>query len=133
MSPGQSKIQVLQVDDDLLFNTVFAQHFKQHAEKVELSQVLTIADAEKRLAETPEITWLVLDLSLPDRDGFEYIKSLGEAEVTLKVAIVSSQPPSVIQMANTMAESVGVNVVLSYQKPLTPEKLAKLDSVILST
>lgn len=132
MSPGQSKIQVLQVDDDLLFNAVFAQHFIQHAEKVELSQVSTIAAAEARLAETPEIAWLVLDLSLPDRDGFEYIKSLGEAGVTLKVVIVSSQPPSVIQMANTMAESVGVNVVLSFQKPLTPEKLAKLDNVVLS-
>jgi DNA-binding response OmpR family regulator len=132
MPDGQSRIQVLQIDDDPLFNAVFAEHFKQHSDSVELFQVSTIEDAEKCMSQFPQIKWLVLDLSLPDRDGFEYIKSLGQSSRHQKLIIVSSQPPSVIEMAKTMAASVGLDIVMSIQKPLSPDKLAKLDKAILS-
>jgi CheY-like chemotaxis protein len=131
MPTGRKKIQILQVDDDPLFNTVCGQHFQQHG-NVELTQVASIAAASEKLSLQPQTDILMLDLSLPDRDGFEYLKELSTIPFAGRLIIVSSQPPSVIDMAQTMAKGLDLNVAITVEKPLTPEKLAKIDEIVFS-
>lgn len=128
--PTSSKIvTLLQVDDDLVFNAICKQHFKSQG-SVELIQMTSIKAAESRLKEAPGIDVLMLDLSLPDRDGIEFLETLKDIGFAGKLIIVSSQPGNVIGMASTMATTMGLNLVARLDKPLTPSKMASLDVAI---
>lgn len=129
MSAFSKSITLLQVDDDRLFNAVCKQHFKSHG-SLDLIQMTSIKAAELRLNQTPEIDVLMLDLSLPDRDGIEFLETLKDLSFTGKLIIVSSQPSNVIGMASTLANTLGLNLVAGMEKPLTPAKLASLDAAI---
>ncbi len=130
MNGADTRVRILQVDDDPLFNAVLLQHFSRH-QNVDLDQVTSIAAAEQRLTQGSVVDVLLLDLSLPDRDGFEYLSTLSSAGFQGKLIIVSSQPRSVVDMAETMANSLKLNVALVVEKPLSPDKLARLDKAIL--
>ena len=129
MAAFSKRITLLQVDDDLLFNAVCSQHF-QRSEFIQLIQVTSIEAAELRLKQTPEIDVLMLDLSLPGRDGVEFLETLADINFTGRLVIISSQSSHVIKMAGTIATVKGLNLVARVEKPLTPEKLASLDAAI---
>jgi two-component SAPR family response regulator len=129
MAALSKSITLLQVDDDLLFNAVCNQHFQRN-ESVQLIQVTSIEAAELRLKQTPEIDLLMLDLSLPGRDGVEFLETLADINFTGRLVIISSQSSHVIKMAGTIATAKGLNLVARVEKPLTSEKLASLDAAI---
>ena len=129
MAAFSKRITLLQVDDDPLFNAVCTRHF-QRSELIQLIQVTSIEAAELRLKQTPEIDVLMLDLSLPGRDGVEFLETLADINFTGRLVIISSQSSHVIKMAGTIATVKGLNLVARVEKPLTPEKLASLDAAI---
>jgi len=125
-------IRFLQVDNDPIFNDVCAKHF-QNAEDLEFVQFDNISQTERRLMEAAPVDVLMLDLSLPDRDGIEFLSTLKQLNFQGKLIFMSSQPCSVLDMASTLAASLGLNLVLRLEKPLSPEKLAQIDQVLRAT
>lgn len=122
-------INLLQVDDDPIFNAVCMKHFGGRQD-VQFTQFETTAEAERRLSAEPAIDVFMLDLSLPDRDGIEFLPLIRQLGFEGQLILVSSQPRSVIDMAATLAGSLGLNLAMTLDKPLTPEKLAKIDEVV---
>jgi len=122
-------IRFIQVDDDPIFNALCAKHFGGR-DKLEFTQFDNISQTERRLMESPQPDILMLDLSLPDRDGIEFLSTLKQLNFQGKLIFMSSQPRSVIDMAATLASSLGLNLVLRLEKPITPEKLAQIDQVL---
>ena len=125
-------MRLLQVDDDPIFNAVCERHFGGRTD-LEFTQFNNVAQAERRLMESPPVDVLMLDLSLPDRDGIEFLSTVKQLNFTGRLILVSSQPRSVIDMAATLATSLGLNLVLQLEKPLSPDKLARIDAAIATT
>lgn len=124
-------IRFLQVDDDPIFNALCARHFAGR-DGIDFIPLTSIDEAEKRLRSEPGIDVLMLDLSLPDRDGIEFLTTLKNTGFTGKLIMMSSQPRNVLDMASTLATAQGMPPALVLAKPITPEKLAEIDEVLAS-
>ena len=131
MIDAKNARKILQIDDDLLFQAICAKHLEKF-DNIELIHASSVNQAMTLMAQQSDIDMLLLDLALPDRDGFEFMKDLHTSGFSGKVAIISSQPQSVIQMAETMAKSLPLNLVVCLQKPMNAEKLEALDKAIFS-
>ena len=121
----------LQVDDDPIFNAFCDKHFSGR-EGLDYVQFSSLSPAEDRLRSEPAIDVLMLDLSLPDRDGIEFLSVLNDCGFKGKLVIVSSQPRNVIEMATALAAAQGHDPAVTLIKPITPEKLAQIDAVLAS-
>ena len=121
----------LQLDDDPIFNAVCARHFSGR-DGLDFIQLTSVDEAEKRLLNGPGIDVMMLDLSLPDRDGIEFLTPLKNTGFDGKLILMSSQPRNVIDMAATLATAQGMPPALVLAKPITPEKLAEIDKVLAS-
>jgi DNA-binding response OmpR family regulator len=56
---------------------------------------------------------MMLDLSLPDRDGIEFLTTLKGIGFNGKLILMSSQPRNVIDMAATLATAQGMAPALT--------------------
>jgi CheY-like chemotaxis protein len=122
-------IRFLQVDDDPIFNALCTRHFTGR-DGIEFIQLTSLNPAEDRMRSKPVVDVLMLDLSLPDRDGIEFLSVLKDIGFNGKLIVMSSQPRNVIDMAATLATAQGIAPTLTLSKPLTPEKLAEIDAVL---
>jgi DNA-binding NarL/FixJ family response regulator len=59
----------------------------------------------------------MLDLSLPDRDGIEFLSVLKDIGFNGKLIVMSSQPRNVIDMAATLATAQGIAPSLTSASP----------------
>ena len=124
-------VHVVQVDDDPIFNAVLHKHFSSR-DGVELLQLESIFNLEKHMRTGAPVDVLMLDLSLPDRDAIEFLTTFNATAFKGKIIVITSQPRSVIDMAVTLARAAGAEIDLSLEKPMTPEKLARIDAIISS-
>jgi FixJ family two-component response regulator len=66
---------------------------------------------------------LVLDLSMPDVDGFELIYQLAEQKPVEPVVIMSSRSADIIQVARLVCQSLGIHVLGVLSKPFAGDEL----------
>jgi DNA-binding response OmpR family regulator len=83
---------------------------------LEVRSINDTNDFEKALA-TFEPTIILLDVSMPERDGVELIAYLSNNNYSGKVAIMSGTDPRYIQMSSTIAKAKGLNVAGTLTKP----------------
>jgi PAS domain S-box-containing protein len=69
---------------------------------------------------------MVLDLSMPDLDGFELLYQLTDQTPLVPLIIVSSQPPAIIQAASAICTGLGLTVLGVLSKPFASDELALL-------
>ncbi len=62
---------------------------------------------------------IVLDICMPDIDGFEVLHYLAEYNSKIAVVILSAQPASLIHMAEDMGKDLGLHIVGTVSKPFT--------------
>jgi two-component system OmpR family response regulator len=82
-------------------------------------EVMAINDTEqfeKALA-TLSPTIVLLDVSMPGRDGLELIAHLAAANYSGKVAVMSGTDPRYIQMSSTIARTRGLQIAGTLPKP----------------
>lgn len=66
---------------------------------------------------------VIVDLEMPEMDGVQLINCIASESLCSAVIIVSAKPPSLIASVAVMAESQGMKVLGSLQKPLDTAKL----------
>lgn len=66
---------------------------------------------------------IVLDLSLPDVDGLEFIRRLAETNFSGSIIVASGHSPAVLQSAKRLAAYHGFAVLETLQKPFSPKQL----------
>ena len=76
---------------------------------------------------TPETTLILLDLVMPEMDGIEILRLLGEKKCKSRIVLMSGINIRVIETAKKLAQSLGLSVVGHLQKPFP---LAKLKEVL---
>jgi len=69
---------------------------------------------------------IVCDLDMPEMDGMEFIRHVGEAGVQVSVILSSALDRHLIASVETMTTAYGMNLLGAIEKPATPQKLRDL-------
>jgi EAL domain-containing protein (putative c-di-GMP-specific phosphodiesterase class I)/CheY-like chemotaxis protein len=92
--------------------------------------VTAAADGREALeiiaAQDPAVDVVVSDLDMPDMDGMEFMRHLGELRTPVAVVLASALETSVLASVDTMARAYGVEVLGVIEKPVTPANLAAI-------
>ena len=74
----------------------------------------------------PETSLILLDLVMPEMDGIEILRSLGERNCKARIVLMSGINIRVIETAKKLAQSLGLSVVGHLQKPFPISQLQEL-------
>lgn len=112
--PPRTRQRLLVVDDEpgitlLIVAVARAMGFEAEA-------INNTSEFEKALA-VFKPTIILLDISMPGRDGVELIAHLSKDNYPGKVAIMSGTDPRYIQMSSEIAKTRGLNVAGTLAKP----------------
>ena len=114
---------VLVVDDD----PVFCEVVRTYLEDQDVKHVLVAnlaGDALEILKQKSDQTgFVILDLTMPKFDGIELLKEMKDLFFSGQIAIVSSQTPTVIGMAEELGAQYGLNILGAVRKPLNKDTL----------
>lgn len=119
----QHEINVLIMDDDEDFaNYIYdvMQGFGAHSKVTTRSQ-------EFMQAYNAQISLIFLDLSIPEIDGIELLRFLHHNNYQNNIILMSGMDQKTIQTALAFGESIGLNIVDHFQKPI---RLIKLEEMI---
>ena len=67
---------------------------------------------------------IVTDLNMPEMDGIEFIRHVGESGSRASFLLVSEQDPALLESVAAMTEAYGVRLLQALRKPVTAAKLA---------
>ena len=71
-------------------------------------------------------TIVIMDMVMPDTDGFEILRLLSARRFRSRVVIISGYTPLYLGCAVKMAEGLGLHSICALQKPLKLKELRKL-------
>jgi len=87
---------------------------------------IVTADADTFLAAiAPDITLILLDLVMPNVDGVELLRMLGEQKCTTPLVLMSGVGARVLETAVSLAKSLGLTVAGHLRKPF---RIAELEA-----
>ena len=72
---------------------------------------------------TPETSLILLDLVMPEMDGIEILRLLGERQCKARIVLMSGINIRVIETAKKLAQNLGLSVVGHLQKPFPLSQL----------
>ncbi|MGB7547641.1 MAG: EAL domain-containing response regulator [Terracidiphilus sp.] len=75
---------------------------------------------------TPETTLILLDLMMPEMDGIEVLRLLGERRCKARILLISGMNKRVLETAEKLAQTLGLSVVGHLQKPFQLAELKKV-------
>jgi EAL domain-containing protein (putative c-di-GMP-specific phosphodiesterase class I)/ActR/RegA family two-component response regulator len=76
---------------------------------------------------TPDTTLILLDLLMPDMDGIELLRLLGEQKCKASIVLMSGVDKRVLETAAQLAQVLGLSLVGHLQKPF---RLAELEGIL---
>jgi len=91
-----------------------------------LSCVATTDEAAFFEELTPSTTLILLDLVMPDTDGIQILRLLASQQCKVAIVLMSGIGKRVIESAEKLATSLGLNIVGSLQKPFRLDQLEEL-------
>jgi EAL domain-containing protein (putative c-di-GMP-specific phosphodiesterase class I)/CheY-like chemotaxis protein len=69
---------------------------------------------------------IICDLDMPQMDGMEFIRHVGQRSIGASIILSSAMDASVIQSAESMTRAYGVQILGALKKPATPGQIAEL-------
>jgi len=94
-----------------------------------VSEVLEAADGKLALnliRDTARIDLVVCDLDMPEMDGMEFLRHLGQSRSDISVVISSAQDRSLLASVEKMARAYRVQFLAAIKKPITLDGLKDL-------
>ena len=121
--PGHVDLRVMIVDDDD-FQIDFVSDLLAECG---INNVITALGGKSGLTmfdhANPKPDLLLCDIQMPDIDGFEFMKKLGERNYTGGVILMSGQGAKVLYSASLVAQLARQNFLGTIEKPLQKEAL----------
>lgn len=122
---GEWPVVLIAEDDDFQRRTL-ARIVRSHG----AGEVIEAADGSEALAAIearPQGIGLILcDLSMPNMDGMELVRHLGQSGQKAALAITSAQDPQTLHSVETMCRAYGIEPLGVLQKPVLPEQIGDL-------
>lgn len=120
---NEHKLKVAVVDDDLLMLDMICSMLSAlDYQPIPLESAAALASARSEQV----FHALMLDLSMPDVDGFELIYQLGDRQPVEPVIIFSSLANDIRQAARLVCNSLGIPVLGVLSKPFASDELGLL-------
>lgn len=69
---------------------------------------------------------IICDLEMPNMDGMEFIRHLGQRGARTSIILTSALDKNLISSVETMTRAYGINLLGAIEKPATPQKLVEL-------
>jgi EAL domain-containing protein (putative c-di-GMP-specific phosphodiesterase class I)/FixJ family two-component response regulator len=92
--------------------------------------IVEAADGRDALAcfrnATEAIDIIICDLDMPNMDGMEFIRHVGETGTKASIILTSALDRNLISSVETMTQAYGINLLGAIEKPATPQKLQDL-------
>ncbi len=126
-SPGsRSRTRVLVLDDDSFQLELLAEHLRGMG-FIDLTCVASAPEALRRVGGRRDSFDLILiDLHLPEMDGFQFMEGLAQVDYRGAVLIVSGQAPEVVHGAALVAQLRRFKLLGVVAKPVERGPLAAL-------
>src|SRR5437660_7369062 len=84
-------VKILVVDDHVLIRVALRGVLKEVKGDAIVLKASSCSQAMQVIAEHPDLDLILLDLNLPDRDGFSVLAELGERYPSISVVVLSAQ------------------------------------------
>jgi DNA-binding NarL/FixJ family response regulator len=84
-------VEILVVDDHVLIREALRGVLKEVKGDATVLEASSCSQAMQVIAERPDLDLILLDLNLPDRDGFSVLTELGERYPAISVVVLSAQ------------------------------------------
>lgn len=114
---------VLIVDDDPVLRGITELFFKKRG----AGRIRSAGDGVEGLAALKEaqgdVELIVCDLNMPNLDGIQFLRHLGEAGFGGGVLLISSDPPAVVKAAESLARAHRVRLVGALRRPVKIDQL----------
>ena len=126
VKPGEqmsSGDRIVLIDDDRVVGEIVSALAK--AMELHCDVTRTPEDFFERIG--PDTTLILLDLVMPEMDGIEILRLLGERNCKARIVLMSGINIRVIETAKKLAQSLGLTVVGHLQKPFP---IAQLQDVL---
>ncbi len=116
-------LRFLIVDDDADQRYLLGRTLKRMgmANVVEATSGRSALEVLGRIDEAVDI--VISDLQMPDVDGMELIRRIGERALPVSVILVSALDGVLLGSAATMTQAYGVRIIGTIEKPVTGDKL----------
>src|SRR5215471_7864909 len=88
---GDGDVEILVVDDHVLIREALRGVLKELKGDATVLEASSCSQAMQIIAEHPDLDLILLDLNLPDRDGFSALTELGERYPAISVVVLSAQ------------------------------------------
>jgi DNA-binding NarL/FixJ family response regulator len=88
---GIADVEILVVDDHALIREALRGVLKKLKSEAVVLEASSCNQAMQVIAEHPNLDLILLDLNLPDRDGFSMLTELGERYPAISVVVLSAQ------------------------------------------
>jgi DNA-binding NarL/FixJ family response regulator len=86
---GITRMKILVIDDHVLIRESLRSVLRELDTEVAIVEATNAQDTVRLVAEHPDLGLILLDLGLPDRDGFEVLAELRERHPTIPVVVLS--------------------------------------------
>jgi EAL domain-containing protein (putative c-di-GMP-specific phosphodiesterase class I) len=90
------------------------------------AKVVSSAEAFRRETEERWPAVLLLDLQMPDTDGIELLREIGERRCTSKIILVSGMDGRVLESARRLGQELGLAMAGKVPKPVRAAELRQL-------
>ncbi|MBM3567902.1 MAG: response regulator [Alphaproteobacteria bacterium] len=80
----------------------------------------------KRCFDAIDPDFILLDMVMPEVDGFESLKWLAERSARARIAVMTGYAPHLAESAALVGNGLGASVVATLQKPVPIGRLRKL-------
>lgn len=125
----QNHDRLLVIDDDQQVCRLIARVASRLG--FDVREAFNIACAEEQLRHF-EPTAIVLDLSIPGRDGANFLRDIAGGQFDAPILLVSGLAESALQAAELLGTQHGLNIVGSLKKPLSLSSLGSALTAILT-